>query len=164
MIRFKYGMALFTALFLFSSCRTSHVDLRGMSESERNAYMIKLGKEITREFGPGYYREYKSPVVLEVEEVEALRGYKKNGKRKTRQYCTVLFLYDPERELMEYGYASEVCFQMDTGEPVYVSFGNGVSVSFSKKSYKRQRRSKNHKVVPFEYSPPIDRFNLLEGE
>ncbi len=69
-------------IFLFSSCRTSHVDLRGMSETERNAYMIKLGKEITKEFGPGYYREYKSPVVLEVEEVEALRGYKKKTERE----------------------------------------------------------------------------------
>ncbi len=151
-------------IFLFSSCRTSHVDLRGMSETERNAYMIKLGKEITKEFGPGYYREYKSPVVLEVEEVEALRGYKKNGKRKTRQYCTVLFLYDRKRELMEYRYASEVCFRMDTGEPVYIKFGNGISVSFSKKSYKRQRRSKNHKVVSFEYSPPINRFDILGDE
>ena len=164
MINLKYGMALFTALFLFSSCRTSHVDLRGMSEAERNAYMIKLGKEITKDFGPGYYREYKSPVVLEVDEAEALGALAKNEKDIGRQYCTVLFLYDPERESMEWGYASRILFWMDTGKPIEVIFGNGGSVSFRKKSYKRQRRSKNHKVVPFEYRPPINRFDMLGDE
>ena len=135
-----------------------------MSEAKRNAYMIKLGKEITKEFGPGYYREYKSPVVLEPFEVVPFEGPEKKEKNIGRQYCTVLFLYDPERESMEWGYASRILFWMDTGKPIEVIFGNGGSVSFRKKSYKRQRRSKNHKVVPFEYRPPINRFDILGDE
>lgn len=37
-----------------------NVNLKEMTEKKRYNYMVKQGKEVIKNFGPGYYREYKN--------------------------------------------------------------------------------------------------------
>lgn len=39
-------------------------NLDKLSEKERNRYLIETSKNIVKKYGPGYYREYKKPVII----------------------------------------------------------------------------------------------------
>lgn len=118
---------LFTFLVcVFSVCVISaqEVNLGKMSESERNQYLIKLAKEVTKNFGPDYYRENSKPViVMEVYNT----GLKHEELRKLigREYYTVTFPCDKTKEHLEMDFTSQVKIWKDTGEPFDVGFGNG---------------------------------------
>ena len=48
------------------------VNLGEMSEKERNEYLVKLSKEVIKNFGPGYYRELTP--TIEEKRMKFLRG------------------------------------------------------------------------------------------
>lgn len=118
---------LFTFLVcVFSVCVISaqEVNLDKMNESERNQYLIKLAKEVTKNFGPGYYREYSKPVIVK-EVFETNLKHDELRKLIGREYYTVTFPYDKTKEHLETDYTSQVKIWKDTGEPFAVGFGNG---------------------------------------
>lgn len=101
-------------------CLSQNLDL--LPQAQRDSILISISKEVVLKYGPGYYREYKEPLIE-----RKLIG--KNGHRDgvdaNRPYYKITSYYDPKKEALEWGYASRVYVWADTGKPHFVSFGNG---------------------------------------
>ena len=152
----KYVLLPFVLAIIMSSCSTSRPNLLGkMPKTEREAYLIKLGKEVTKAFGPGYYREYKQPIISKP------KKFKDNDMRPEiqanigRKYYVVTFLYDPSKETLDWNHASQVEIWKDTGEPMGATFGNGYGKDFIFDSYEEQLRSPDKTIVPYQQAPPL---------
>ena len=133
-------------------------NLINMPETERNKILIQKAKETVLKHGPGYYREFKPPVIeLRIDdesggmpcttEEEAL-------KIDGRIVYSVGFPYDMDYELMGYGggLAAHVFIWGDTGVVFKVSFGNGTSVRDLDKL--STRSDGQVEVIPYERRPP----------
>ena len=79
-------------------------NLRKMSESDRNAFLITKAKEVVLNFGPDYYREYREPEISGIETLEERKYTEFNGEK----YYTVTFRYDKTKETLEWDYAARV--------------------------------------------------------
>lgn len=142
---------LFIPAFIMISCSTSEPNSLGkMTRANREAYMISLGNEVTRAFGPGYYRKYKRSHISKAKKFQDGDMRPEIQKNIGRRYYTVTFLYDPSKEVLEWNFASKVDIWQDTGEPIEVVFGNGYGINFLFQSYEEQLRSINRKVVPYQ--------------
>ena len=121
-------------------------DLSRMTEKERNEYLIKIAKEVTQNFGPGWYRESVIPSISEIKECDESLMPKNPQldlrKNIGRKYYIVTFDYD-EKTRRKYvcSYASKVRIWADNGEPLGVIFGNTYGVHFFGKSYKQWLQS-----------------------
>jgi hypothetical protein len=121
-----------------------------MTKESREAYLIALGRQVTRDFGPGYYREFGAPVISEEEQFQDCYDMRPEiQKNNGREYYMVTFLYDPSKETLEWNFASQVEIWKDTGEPMGVIFGNGYGINFFFRSYQRQLRSIKRKIIPY---------------
>ena len=58
-------------------------NLRKMSESDRNAFLITKAKEVVLNFGPDYYREYREPEISGIETLEERKYTEFNGEKYT---------------------------------------------------------------------------------
>ena len=152
----KSILLLFILAVTMSSCGTSRPNLLGkMPKAEREAYLIKLGKEVTKAFGPGYYREYKQPLISKPEK------FKDNDMRPEiqanigRKYYVVTFLYDPSKEKLDWDFASKVEIWQDTGEPMGAIFGNGYGRDFIFDSYEEQLRWPDRPITPYQQAAPL---------
>jgi len=96
-----------------------------LPQSQRDSILIAISKEVVLKYGPGYYREYKKPLIE-----RKLLG--KNGHRggvdANRPYYQITSYYDPKKEKLEWGCASIVYVWEDTGKPDFVIFGNGTGL------------------------------------
>lgn len=126
---------LILLLFPFANVCAQQVNLGKMSEKERSVYLIQMAKEVTKNFGPGYYREDSKPIITE-------NVFKTDSKHEAllklvgRKYYEVTFPYNKEKELLEKEYVSQVIIWENTGEPYGVMFGNGWGRSFLLRPYK----------------------------
>lgn len=123
------------SLILPLCCFSQEINLKKMDETTRNEYLIKLAHEVTKKFGPGYYRQDSKPIItkhiFQTQYKDEL--YTKNIGR---EYYTVTFPYDKKEELFETDYTSQVEIWEDTGEPYRAMFGNGYGIHFLITSYK----------------------------
>lgn len=129
----KRLILLFAFTFSLLGMSAQTVDLGEMSEKERNEYLVKLSKEVIKNFGPGYYRELTP--TIEEKKNEIFKG-KDLGDIEGREYYRVTFPYDKTKEILDWPFSARVKIWKDTGEPFAVSFGNGYGKSFFHLSYK----------------------------
>ena len=105
-------------------------NLDSLSTERRNKKLIKLAKEVVLRHGPGFYREYKPPVI------KSQRVSDKNGdlrinlrkKYKGRSYYTVEYPYDLKEEVFGSFYSAKVYVWGDTGKVFYIVFGGGFGI------------------------------------
>ena len=134
---FSYLLLLSSLLFMLPLCSifSQEVDLRKMDEVTRTQYLTQLAKEVTKNFGPGYYRKDSKPVITEGV-FQTKYDNEIYTKHIGREYYVVKFPYDTKKELLEWDYTSKVDIWKDTGEPLLVTFGNGMGKHFFCLSYK----------------------------
>lgn len=104
-------------------------NLEAFSKRERNAYLSAVSKEVTLEFGPGYYREYKKPEISynKCDSIEADFW----GVEIGTVYYSIKYPYDPEKEKLNLDFTARVIVMNNTGQPVNILFGNGYGFKLS---------------------------------
>ena len=126
----KKLLLLFVCAFSFLGMSAQTINLGEMSEKSRNEYLVKLSKEVIKNFGPGYYRDL--PPTID----EGKNDYLKGKDIEGREYYSVTFPYDKTKESLDWYYSACVKIWKDTGEPFIVIFGNGYGINFLQCSYK----------------------------
>jgi hypothetical protein len=107
---------------LLSSTTAMSQNLDSIPKAKRDSILIAVAKEVVLTYGPGYYREYKEPVIKRfVYPKDDVDG----GKNTGRICYSVVFLYDKTKEQLELDAAAGVGIWADTGKPFSVRFGNG---------------------------------------
>ena len=53
-------------LLLCSPCFSKMRHLERKEESKRNEYLVDKAKEVIMAFGPDYYRDYKEPIISDI--------------------------------------------------------------------------------------------------
>ncbi|MEG0191381.1 MAG: hypothetical protein RR681_09395 [Lachnospiraceae bacterium] len=148
----KHLLLLIVAVFSFTGAIAQKVDLKTMNEKQKNEYLIRLGEEACRKFGPGYYRNDVHPVITE--------GVFNSDDKRTeikknigREYYIVTFPYDRSKEKLDFNYSSMIKIWKDSGEPLEIIFGNGYGKNFLFLSYKEQIDSRAViDVIPYQQS------------
>lgn len=124
--------------------------LSDMDESQRNDSLINIATQITKIFGPGYYRPNVTPLISE-ESFESDDERKEIQKNINRKYYIITFPCDTTKEILDFNYTSQVEIWKDTGEPLSIIFGNGYGKNFLFKSYKKQIESRSiTDTIPYE--------------
>lgn len=153
----KYLFLIIVATFFCTETFAQTSDLGEMTEKQRNKYLINLGRQVTKKFGPGYYRKYKRPVISpETEKFFSDDKRLEVAKNNGREFYTVTFLYDKSKEVLDFDFASRVAVWKDTGEPMNVTFGNGYGKTFLFLSYKQQTMVKIVSQVPYQQAFKVD--------
>ena len=161
----KYLLYKIVLALLITSCSVyKKYDLGKMSESDREEYLISVGKEVTKAFGPNYYREFEQPIISKEEIFENNDTRLKIQKNLGRKYYSVTFLYDPTKERLIWEHASKVFIWKDSGKPMGVVFGNGHGVHFLLESYKKRLRSKNRIKILYWQPFPMDEIKEANDE
>ena len=116
-------------LCVLYSCNTVlSQDLDKLSKGKRNKLLVKTAKEVVIKHGPGYYREYKKPII-ERGVIPNREDISKADKANVgRVFYTVTFPYNPQEEQLAFEYAAQVAYWGDKGKPESVHFGNGWGV------------------------------------
>ena len=124
-------------------------DLDSLPQQQRDSILIEVAKEVVLKYGPGYYREYKRPVITR-SQVPPLGEVNLTGDDANRIIYEVVFLYDDTKELLDFDFAAKVAIWGDTYKPIRVLFGNG----FIKKTPEVDLRSgKTVDQVPYQQAP-----------
>ncbi|MBR6892793.1 MAG: hypothetical protein IKN15_06105 [Bacteroidaceae bacterium] len=122
------------AIALICSCSVfaQQKNLSKMNEKARNEYLVKLAREVTNNFGPGWIQGKVVPVISPLktyEEDEEAEDFEK--PLIGRKYYEVKFSYDrATHEELGWSFASFVNIWEDTGEPMDVIFGNYYGLDF----------------------------------
>ena len=132
-------------------------NLDSLSTEKRNKKLIKLAKEVVLRHGPGFYREYKPPVIksqrvsdktvdMSVGMIEKYRG---------RFYYTIEYPYDLKEEIFSSFYSAKVYVWRDTGKVFYIVFGGGFGIqNYDTLTEKEKRQIKTvqyHKTRPLKH-------------
>jgi hypothetical protein len=96
-----------------------------LPQSQRDSILISTAKEAVLRYGPGYYREYKEPVI-KWGHTPPKGTLNPTGKNAGRKMYNVFFLYDTTMELLETPFAAKVNIWADNGNLNGIAFGNGV--------------------------------------
>ena len=96
-------------------------NLNSMSVAKRDSILISIAKEVVLKYGPGYYREYKPPVI-------GKQIRQKDGKSNVYAYM-VTFLYDETKETLIEHFAVQITILAETWRPESVMFGNRIGRS-----------------------------------
>ena len=115
--------------------------------------LIKIAKEVVLQHGPGYYREYKEPVIKYRRGTSATRDlhYSTQEKNMGRVYYTVEYPYDIKKEVFNNEYSVKVYFWEDL--TVFdIFFGHGMGIL----DYDKLTRTEKKKIViPFKKRIPF---------
>jgi hypothetical protein len=120
-----YKKTLSVLIFMGGVFMANSQNLDSMPQAQRDSLLIATAKEVVLKYGPGYYREYKEPVI-ERGQLPAKGELNPTGKKAGKIYYRVTFLYDKTIEMLEYDFAAIVGFSGDTGKPTGVQFGEGI--------------------------------------
>jgi len=116
---------IYIIILLYSLClNTFSQDLDSLPQQQRDSILIEVAKEVVLKYGPGYYREYKRPIITR-RQILPMGDINVTGKNAGRIFYEVIFLYDETKELLEYDFAARVAIWGDTHKPIRVLFGNG---------------------------------------
>jgi hypothetical protein len=94
-----------------------------LPQAKRDSILISIAKEAVLRYGPGYYREYKTPVI-ERGQIPVKGTMNPTGENAGKIYYRVTFLYDKTQEVLAENFAAIVGFREGTSSPVYIRFGN----------------------------------------
>ena len=123
--------------FICCSAFAQQTNLSQMTEKARNEYLVKLAKEVTENFGPGWLQGKVSTSISSLKEFDNDGDYDLLTPHIGRKYYDVTIIYD-EKTKKEVGwwYASCVSIWEDSGEPMGVLFGHNYGKNFFHKSYR----------------------------
>lgn len=151
-----YLLCMLAALLLISNCNgmvAQSTDLGKLTKAERNKYLIKMGNELTKTYGPGYFRIAEKPVLSKAQKFKPHDNRTEIAQNIDRQYYEITFPYNKTNRQLEWNYASIVSVWKDTGEPFSILFGNGMGFNFFFKSHKEHLQSGNIQQIPYEEVP-----------
>lgn len=134
---------------------SQNTNLSKMDSDKRNEYLTSLAKEVTKQFGPEFYRDTINPVISDI--MTFNKGNSKQQdiiKNDGRKYYTVTF---PTTEKLEWDYTSKVDIWEDDGQPKGVLFGTGIGRHFMSKSYNEWLKEgiKEEDKFPYQTHVPI---------
>lgn len=112
-------------LFSAFNQETSSQNLDSLLQQQRDSILIEVAKEVVLKYGPGYYREYKRPVITR-SQVPPLGEVNLTGDDANRIFYEMVFLYDKSKEQLSYDFAARVLIWSDSRKPIDVMFGNGL--------------------------------------
>lgn len=137
------------------SCVVFAENLDSLSQVERNKKLVRMAKEVVLRHGPGFYREYKEPVIKKQLVSDDTRDLKTSTKEKYkgRSYYTIEYPYNLNEEVfIAARFAAKVYVWGDTGDIFIVEFGNGFGIydydSLSEKKKKKLPIVEYHKRLP----------------
>ena len=132
-------------------------NLDSLSQIERNKILIKMAKEVVLRHGPGFYREYKEPVIKSLRVSDETRDLKTSTKEKHkgRSYYTVEYPYDLKEEMfIATHFAARVYVWGDTGKVFIIEFGCGFGIydydTLSEKEKKKLPLVEYDKILPLK--------------
>jgi hypothetical protein len=99
-------------------------NLDSLPQERRDSILISTANEVVLRYGPGYYREYKQPLI-ERNQIPEKGPTNPTGENIGRILYNVMFLYDKTKELLEKDFAAVIDVWGDTGKPILIYFGNG---------------------------------------
>lgn len=114
-------------------------DLRRLNKQQRNEYLIKLAREVTKNFGPEWYEQGATIAVVPDSPIlyQSYRTPQEEKKFKGKRYYRVTLYYDKDTQKRTgYDYASFVDIWEDDGEPSGIIFGNSYGRNFFFFSYR----------------------------
>lgn len=97
-------------------------NLDSYPQAKRDSILVSIAKEVVLKYGPGYYREFKKPLI---ERKQISKNGHRGGIDANRPYYKITSYYDPKKETLEWDYATVVYIWADSGKPNFISFGNG---------------------------------------
>ena len=99
---------IYIIILLYSLCiNTFSQDLDSLPQQQRDSILFEVAKEVVLKYGPGYYREYKRPVIKR-RQVPPLGEINLTGDNANRFFYEVIFLYDETKKRLEYDFAAKV--------------------------------------------------------
>ena len=128
-------------------------NLDSLSTERRNKKLIKLAKEVVLRHGPGFYREYKPPVIKSQRVSDKTVDMTVNmiKKYKGRSYYTVEYPYNRKEEIFWGLYSAKVYVWGDTGKVFNIRFGGFCIENYDTLTEKEKRQIKTvqyHKKRP----------------
>lgn len=148
----KYILFTITLLMFFFRALPQDREPKKMYGKEREKYLIDTGKELTKIYGPEYYREYGKPIISKIKKFKTDDHRIEISKNTGRKYYEVTFPYDREKERLEWDYASKIGIWKDSGEPFVILFGNGAGLNFFFQSH-QARMQTGIERIPYEQAP-----------
>ena len=128
--------------------------LSQMDSVKRYNYLVKLSSEVVKNFGSGYYREYKKPEISELRVFSDSSYQRPEFMRNIgRKYYTVTFPSNTLEEQLEWrSYAAKVDVWDDDGEPKGVMFGHGLGYGFELRPYRDWLKIgiKDDEIMPYK--------------
>jgi hypothetical protein len=137
-------------------------NLESMPKLKRDSLLIAKAEEYVLKYGPGYYREYKTPLI-ERSTISPKRGTNPPVEDAGRVIYSVIFLYDTVKELLEMPYTAKVNFWGDKdGVPVFIEFGNGIGIFLESETGQQVQESTS--LVQYQQSPLAPIYDSYDWE
>ena len=131
-------------------------NLDSLSKEKRDKKLIKMAKEVVLRHGPGFYREYKPPVIKSqrVSDKTVDMTVEMIKKYKGRFYYTVEYPYNRKEEIFWGLYSTKVYVWGDTGKVFNIRFGGFCIENYDTLTEKEKRQIKTvqyHKTRPLKH-------------
>ena len=131
-------------------------NLDSLSTERRNKKLIKLAKEVVLRHGPGFYREYKPPVIKSLRISDKIKDLRISfiEKNRGRSYYTVEYPYNRKEEIFWGLYSAKVYVWGDTGKVFNIRFGGFCIENYDTLTEKEKRQIKTvqyHKTRPLKH-------------
>lgn len=122
-------------------------NLDKMPVQKRDSFLIKTAKDAVKKYAPGYYREYKKPIIerLVIDDESVVDA--ELGARMGRPYYRVTFPYDENKEHFEHGFSAFVQIWADNGTLQGIMPGNGVGRLF--KEARTRAEEEEVEIIPY---------------
>lgn len=137
---------------VYSQKQDSVVFKDSIAKMKLDKKLIKLAKQVVLKHGPGYYREYKEPVIKYRRVMKTSRDLHPSisWKNVGRIYYTVEYPYNIKEEIFNTYYSAKVFFWEDL--TIFdIAFGHGMGI----RDYdKLSKAEKNKIVIPFKKRKP----------
>jgi len=134
----------FIILFMHISMNTNVLfsqNFKELPERVRDSLLIKIADRALEKYGPEYNRGYLTPVVKNEGEFES-------GAHKGEVCYTVTYPYDKSKELMERNFSARVVILENSGNTIWITFGNGYAYDVEKYE-KMEKEGFKVKKMPF---------------
>ena len=152
--RMKSIITIVIVFASISSALAQKTNLSKMSEKSRTSYLVKLAREVSDNFGPGWIQGNI------ITSVSPLQEYDGEGDTRDcmkphmgRKFYEITFIYD-ETTRKEVGWWCASCVKIweDSGEPIDVIYGNNYGKNFFSFPYRTWVRAgiEQEEQVQFE--------------
>jgi hypothetical protein len=160
-----YKKTLSILVFMGGAFMANSQNLDLLHQAQRDSFLIATAKEVVMKYGPGYYREYKAPIIrrgIAPNDAPVLGGTMEDAGRI---YYSILFLYDKSKEQLEQDFAVGISIWENTGRPFSMTFGNGLMVTIPEDINWRNDNSIEPKIYQQrEIRPQYDWMNHPENK